>query len=73
MTNRKIIVNGSEWAYVVGRWDVYAHEVGTTKKWSVSIGQLLNLDNDAVETGMYKKWLHVTPSHIAAWIATDCV
>lgn len=66
---RKIVVDGIEWRYHVGRSFVVAVRVADNLKRSVSFPKLTGLTWDEVDRGIRKRWLSITPQLIYNWLS----
>jgi len=56
------------WQWGLGRQYVNAiREDG--KRARITVHELLGISPDEAERGRHKGWLHITPKHIADWLA----
>jgi len=64
--DRKIIVNGKEYTYMIGRSNVVIRN--EEKKIVVDFSTLTGISWPNIERGQWKKYFHIQPHHVANFI-----
>lgn len=68
MSNRKIVVDGREWKYKIGRQHVVANAVDNNEKQLVDFSALMGYSWDEIDSMRRRHGLHITPKTIADWL-----
>lgn len=67
---RTIIVANREWKYRVGKSFCVAKATDTGEGKRIRLEELTGLSSRELERAQYKRYFHITPKDIAAWLAT---
>lgn len=68
-SKRKIVVDGIEWSYIIGRSMVVARMKDSNVVKKIFLNQLTGLDWNEIERGCWKRYFHIYPSQIANWLS----
>lgn len=65
---RKIIVDGREWKYKIGKSYCVANAIDNNEKKLIHLAKLAGVDQHTFERALYKHTFHITPAMVADWI-----
>lgn len=68
-STRKIVVDGVQWLYRIGKHNVTAMCVRTRERKTIDFSKLTGMEWDTIEKGMWRRWFHITPKQIATWLS----
>ena len=70
-STRKIVVNEIQWLYRVGKSCVTATCVDTRERRVIDFSSLTGMEWNSIERGKWKRYFHITPKQIAAWLSGE--